>query len=270
MGGQKYGCFSNFFNAPFVFTMPKEFAGCPLTDDERMVECGFSEKAIMLCKAAAMGDRVGYLQIAASEADPYQIKKMGRQVKGFSDDIWKRIECSVAFSVVYQKFSQLDVQQEILLSTEDWVLVEATKNDSNWGSGLDKGDPNNHIPRKWQGTNMLGWALMEARTAIRKGVIDGGATCGILPASPATPPPAASSLGADEKTFMKVAKKVREIVKLEEDVCSGKTLDNMQLSKVQGKRGVCEEFLRLWSCLPDGSDLRHKNEKLFAIVHEFV
>ena len=65
---------------------------------------------------------------------------MGRQVKGFEERKWMEKECSVAFQVVYQKFSKINALQDVLLSTEDFVLAEATSNDRNWGIGLDKGD----------------------------------------------------------------------------------------------------------------------------------
>ena len=60
----------------------------------------------MLCKAAIMGDRESYFKIARSQLHPGQIKKMGRQVKGFEERKWMEKECSVAFQVVYQKFSK--------------------------------------------------------------------------------------------------------------------------------------------------------------------
>jgi len=37
------------------------------------------------------------------------------------------IECSVAYEVVYQKFSKIARLKETLLATEDWVIAEATK-----------------------------------------------------------------------------------------------------------------------------------------------
>ena len=51
--------FSNFHDmsaTPFVFKVPFAFCGCDLTNDERTVICDFSEKAFVLCKAAAAGD----------------------------------------------------------------------------------------------------------------------------------------------------------------------------------------------------------------------
>ena len=45
---------------------------------------------------------------------------------------------------------------------EDYI-VEAAPNDKIWGVGMDKTNENISIPALWKGTNILGWALMEAR-----------------------------------------------------------------------------------------------------------
>ena len=166
------GCFSNFFDqssCPFLFEMPAEFCGCPLTAEDRTVECAYSEKAIMLCKAAVMGDEASYRKIAAlgPGSDPAQAKQLGRKVSGFDTQKWDAVVCAVAFEVVFQKFKQSRRLKRCLLQTGEKVLAEATKNDKNWGIGIDVGDPRVQRPSKWRGTNILGWALMEARTALR-------------------------------------------------------------------------------------------------------
>lgn len=188
---QPYGCFSNFFSAPLVFVMPEEFCAFELSLEERTVECDFAEKAIMLCKAAAMGDCNSYHRIRMSKDPPAAIKNMGRQVQGFSEEIWREIECSVAFEVVYQKFLNVEELQAKLLATEDWILAEATANDRNWATGLDQRDQRNHNPPQWQGSNMLGWALMEARKALRSGSLAAGA-----------PRPAADHVARPETTHV--------------------------------------------------------------------
>lgn len=165
----KLAAFSNFYDqshSPFDFEVPVEFCACELEASERVVCCEFSEKAIMLCKAAAMGDHRSYHLIRATRW-PSDAKALGRQVVGFDDSIWSRIVCSVAFEVVYQKFSKSPELKETLLETGDRVIAEATRNDRIWGIGLDIGDPRCRHPQKWKGTNVLGWALMETRGAMR-------------------------------------------------------------------------------------------------------
>lgn len=271
---QQYGCFSNFFAAPFLFVVPEELCGFPVSLEERTVACDFSEKAIMLCKAAAMGDRHSYDKIRASSANAAAIKKMGREVRGFDGDLWMMVECSVAFEAVYQKFLKVSGLKEVLLATWDCVLAEATSNDRNWGTGLDKGDNRNRNPSQWLGTNMLGWALMEARKALGTGSVLALPLANACSATGKASSSndlegysvAASILPEQEKAFMKVAKKARELLKLEADTAAGVALDKMQLKKLEGKHDLFLELSALEVDLPQESECRAKNEEVLMAV----
>lgn len=163
-------CFSNLYDQksePFDFEVPGAFLarlGAPVP---KVVSCAFSEKAIMLCKAAVMGDAGAYNQIAAA-ADPRKAKALGRRVQGWEEGLWDTVVCSVAFEVCYQKFSKTPSIQKVLLATGDRLIAEATVNDANWGIGINTGDPRVQRPAAWEGTNILGWALMEARAELRR------------------------------------------------------------------------------------------------------
>lgn len=54
-----------------------------------------------------------------------------------------------------------------LLSTGDDVLVEASPVDAVWGIGLGEQEAKTVSPREWQGRNLLGYALMKVRDALR-------------------------------------------------------------------------------------------------------
>ena len=47
-----------------------------------------------------------------------------------------------------------------------WVLVEASPDDRIWGIGLAADNLNINNPHLWQGTNLLGFALMEVRSLL--------------------------------------------------------------------------------------------------------
>lgn len=66
------------------------------------------------------------------------------------------------------KFSQNKELKEFLLSTNDAVLVEASPYDKVWGVGLKRDDIKINNPNKWQGENLLGFALMEVREKLLK------------------------------------------------------------------------------------------------------
>merc|ERR1719199_356732 len=79
----KFACFSNFYDQtamPFTFVIPyriTDTCGLQLDEKDRAVKCNFSEKAIMLCKAAAMGDRRHFNEIRSAQ-NPRKAKQLGR------------------------------------------------------------------------------------------------------------------------------------------------------------------------------------------------
>merc|ERR1712224_1034922 len=90
------------------------------------------------------------------------------------------VVCEVAREVVYQKFAHVPHLADRLLKTGDSVIAEMTRNDCNWGTGLDVGHIDASRPQNWRGTNILGWALMVARAQIRHDLEKGGrATAGV-------------------------------------------------------------------------------------------
>merc|ERR1712187_244603 len=163
-------CFSNFYNEhPFVFELPPELCapGFKLSEKDRNVKCDFSEKAIMLCKAAVMGDFDIYQKVAAAET-PNEAKQLGRRIPDLDAALWNHVVCSVAFEVVWQKFHKIRPLQAVLLETRDSLITEATRADNVWGIGIDKGDTRIYRPSEWKGANVLGWALMEVRASLQR------------------------------------------------------------------------------------------------------
>merc|ERR1719213_1461495 len=55
----------------------------------------------------------------------------------------------------------------MLLKTGNQLIAEMTRNDANWGTGLDVGHADANSPGRWRGTNILGWSLMMARESLR-------------------------------------------------------------------------------------------------------
>jgi len=151
--------FSNFYNhKPFCFTIP-EWCGIMANIH---VDIDFSEKAIMLCKASLMGDQETFNKILSAKT-PADAKKLGRKISPFDDNLWKNNVCQIAKTIVTCKFASVQGLADELLSTGDALIAEATTNDKFWGIGLNTQDPDVAYPEKWQGNNILGWALMEAR-----------------------------------------------------------------------------------------------------------
>ena len=157
-----YACFSNFAGAPvaepFEFELPdgllldgyatirriSQFhAYSQIADifahhdrvDRRLfpspIVVDFSEKAIMMCKAAVMADSESYHDIMTSFT-PSSAKAKGRLVYPFDDQKWQSVVCHVAREVIWQKFSKIPRLAKILLGTGDRIIAEATRRDVVW------------------------------------------------------------------------------------------------------------------------------------------
>lgn len=145
------GCLSQWWPAPF-------------TVDGRTYAT--AEHWMMWHKATLFGDD----QVAERVLDaahPHRAKALGRQVRGFDEATWaaRRHDIVVAGSVA--KFGQHEELGRFLLGTGERVLVEASPVDRVWGIGLAADDPRAADPARWRGANLLGFALMEARAALR-------------------------------------------------------------------------------------------------------
>lgn len=168
---REHGFCSNFFicKPQFEFHLPPMLQRTvPLTAKNGFVSpvlCDCSEKAIMLCKAAVMGDCASYQEIVRSSS-PAEAKRLGRKVKPFDPARWDSVVCCVATDVLWMKFSRDPALRRALLGTRHRVLAEATRYDQIWGIGLDKNEEAMYTPAKWKGANILGWALMQVRAKL--------------------------------------------------------------------------------------------------------
>lgn len=129
-----------------------------------------SEQAMMVAKAQFFYDFVA-LDKARKTTDPRDVKAIGRTVKNYDDQAWSDVRYAKVVDILVSKFTASAEMVELLLSTEDFVLVEASPHDRIWGIGRSEVDPLAGNPRHWQGQNLLGKALMDARTYIQTLVI---------------------------------------------------------------------------------------------------
>ena len=140
-------------------------------------------------QAAAFRDTRSYSKIL-SAVSPAEAKRLGRAVRGFDEERWERLVCAVAKEVVAQKFAKVEGCAAQLRGTGSRVLAEASETDRIWGIGMrfvsctilagiwvailqecqrgscGQDHPDCAIPGRWRGSNVLGWALMEARAAL--------------------------------------------------------------------------------------------------------
>ncbi|MEV6396542.1 NADAR family protein [Streptomyces sp. NPDC051907] len=127
-----------------------------------------AEHWMMASKARLFGDAEAE-QKALEAPNPALAKRAGRLVRGFKDETWVRERFAIVREGSIHKFGQNEELRTFLLNTQQRVLVEASPLDRIWGIGLAADDPRAQDPTRWRGQNLLGFALMEAREALREG-----------------------------------------------------------------------------------------------------
>jgi ribA/ribD-fused uncharacterized protein len=127
-----------------------------------------AEHYMMWRKAMLFGDHETAGRILAVD-HPAQAKRLGREVRGFTESTWDAARFGIVVAGNLAKFGQHEDLRTYLLSTGERVLVEASPTDGIWGIGLSATDGRAYDPARWQGLNLLGFALMEVRTTLRNG-----------------------------------------------------------------------------------------------------
>nr|WP_175438095.1 NADAR family protein [Streptomyces sp. SGAir0924] len=132
------------------------------------VEYTTAEHWMMAGKARLFGDAEAERRVLAA-AHPAEAKKAGRLVRGFDEAVWERERFPIVVEGSVHKFASDPALREFLVRTGDRVLVEASPVDRVWGIGLAADDEAASDPRRWRGSNLLGFALMVARERLREG-----------------------------------------------------------------------------------------------------
>ena len=125
------------------------------------------EQFMMYRKAICFGDEAVAAQIL-STSDVAKIKSLGRQVSNYDESMWNGIRQIVVYEGLLAKFSQNEELKGKLKATENAVLAECAVKDCIWGIGLSMKDPDRLNKAKWNGQNLLGYALMMVRERLQQ------------------------------------------------------------------------------------------------------
>lgn len=151
--------FTFFWHGPFSQWYKSDFIIC-----NKKYSC--MEQYMMATKARIFNDRETYDKIMNS-ISPKEIKALGREVKNFDEEIWKKYRFEVVYRGNLAKFLQNLELEKLLLDTGDTLLVETSPYDKIWGIGLSEESPDIYDMNKWLGINLLGKALTSVRDYIR-------------------------------------------------------------------------------------------------------
>lgn len=148
---EKYGFLSNWYLSTFEI------------DDTSFTSC---EQYIMFEKCKMFGDMNTANAILSIE-DPKKHQALGRTAKGFVGKVWEGTRQLVLRKGLMAKFSQNNDLLSKLLDTGDAILVEAANSDKIWACGKGMSNEERKDISKWDGSNILGFTLMEVRDFIR-------------------------------------------------------------------------------------------------------
>ncbi len=121
-----------------------------------------AEHWMMAEKARLFKDSAALAEILKTEK-PGTAKALGRTVRNFEAAVWSAKAYHIVVAGNVHKFSQHESMKNLLLTTGNQIVVEASPRDRIWGIGMGKDNPAAQNPHTWRGTNWLGFALMEAR-----------------------------------------------------------------------------------------------------------
>lgn len=98
--------------------------------------------------------------------DPKEQKKLGLRVDNFNDAKWSRKKFRVAIMGSWYKYCQNKNMREVLLSTGERRLCEASRRDRVWGIGFNVQEAEEY--REEWGESLLGKALMRFRARLKE------------------------------------------------------------------------------------------------------
>ena len=145
------GYLSNWFISPFSYA-GRDYFSC--------------EQYLMEQKALTFGDDEIAEKIMKSK-NLTEIKRLGKQVARYNENLWKTIRPQVMRRGLRAKFQQNPELLLALLGTGNAILAECAPRDAIWGIGLGIDDPRSEDTKEWRGRNLLGRALMRVREDLR-------------------------------------------------------------------------------------------------------
>ncbi|MFC4160978.1 NADAR family protein [Chitinimonas lacunae] len=131
------------------------------------VDYASAEHYMMAGKARLFGDGATLERILATD-DPSAAKRLGREVQHYDEQSWRQHRFEIVLAGNLAKFGQHRDLHDFLLGTGHQILVEASPVDRIWGIGLAADHPDAANPARWQGDNLLGFALMQVRQQLRE------------------------------------------------------------------------------------------------------
>ena len=135
---------------------------CLFTDDEGTTY--ISAEQYMMAAKARTHNEMGTHHAIMMAPDQATIKRLGRAMPNYNEDLWSQIRPAVLLAGNTLKFGQNPRLSSKLLLTSLSYLAEASATDAICGIGISVKDA--YLGSEHQGQNLLGKALMEVRAKL--------------------------------------------------------------------------------------------------------
>lgn len=117
----------------------------------------------MMAQKAMLFDDINTYKLIIAETKPTQMKKLGRQIYPFNEDIWNQNKYQIVLKGNYYKFDQNPELKKTLMRTGSKIIVEASPYDKIWGIGMGASEASKISDKDWPGQNLLGKVLVDVR-----------------------------------------------------------------------------------------------------------
>lgn len=98
--------------------------------------------------------------------DPDSVKTLAAQHRDPLCAVWEGQRQVIAYKGLIAKFAQNDKLSKNLLNTGSSIIAACFPDDFDWGTGLEIIDKRTYQIEKWPGKNLLGYTLMQVRSAL--------------------------------------------------------------------------------------------------------
>jgi ribA/ribD-fused uncharacterized protein len=162
------GYLSNWYPAPFMAPLKSKVIRNEVPEEfNNIFDFNCSEQYMMLQKALRFSD-FDVARLIMNSNHPSEQKSLGRQVKNFDVLSWNQISRSAVYEGCYHKFTQNKECFDYLLSTDGFLLVEASPTDDVWGIGRGGYGEDIEDLKTWKGSNWLGEVLTLLRENLQE------------------------------------------------------------------------------------------------------
>lgn len=125
-----------------------------------------AEQYVLYKKSLMFADEYHANKILQCE-DKREMQGYARDIKNYVDKVWNARRVAVVYRANLYKFRQNPELKASLLATGEAPIALLGKTDKIWGIGLNKEDTRIYNMSKWDGLNLLGFALMEVRDTLK-------------------------------------------------------------------------------------------------------